>query len=117
MENSDKTGAGYDPVVCKIMVSGARITAEMLEQKSLRKPGKYGQGASGEVDFWRKALPPETLNTATTRWQMDTTALRELYFIWHVTGVLAPLQKIDKTLFTILHEVMNEIMENSGFQI
>lgn len=117
MENSDKTGPGYDPVMCKIMLSGARITADMLEQKSARKRGTYRAGASEEVDGWRKALPPETMNTAEAIWKIGAGAVQELYIIWHMTGVMEPLKMIDGTLFTILDEVMNEIIENSGFQI
>jgi heterodisulfide reductase subunit C1 len=67
---------------------------------------------SHNLDLWRRALPPETLHTTTTAWEIDDKTLVELYLIWHMTGVLDMIKAVDEGLHMILNDVMEELLED-----
>jgi heterodisulfide reductase subunit C len=48
---------------------------------------------------------------------VDPKTLTELYLIWHMTGVLDMIKSIDPNLHIILGDVMEELLEEQGYQI
>jgi heterodisulfide reductase subunit C len=66
---------------------------------------------------WRRALPPETLHTTETGWQVDDKTIIELYLIWHMTGVMDMIKEVDEGLFMILQDVMEERLEEAGYDV
>ena len=41
----------------------------------------------------------------------------ELYMIWKLTGNLEMIEKIDEGIYMILEEVMEELLEENGYDI
>ncbi|MHB8312958.1 MAG: heterodisulfide reductase subunit C, partial [Candidatus Dormibacteria bacterium] len=72
---------------------------------------------SANLELWRKALPPETLHTTSTSWDVSEKTLTELYLIWHMTGVLDMIKSIDVNLHTILGVVMEDLLEEQGYSV
>ena len=68
------------------------------------------------LEVWRKALPPETLHTTETSWVIDKKTIIELYLIWHMTGVMDLIKGVDEGLFDILVDVMEERLEDAGYE-
>ena len=62
-------------------------------------------------------MPPETMHTTTTSWEISEKTLGELYLIWHVTGVLDMIRQVDEGLHQILVDVMEESLEEQGFKL
>ena len=62
-----------------------------------------------------RALPPETLHTTETGWAIDDKTIIELYLIWHMTGVMDIIKEVDEGLFMILQDVMEERLEDAGY--
>ncbi len=69
------------------------------------------------LDLWRRALPPETLHTTTTAWEISERTLVELYLIWHMTGVLDMIKAVDEGLHMILNDVMEELLEEHDIAV
>jgi len=69
------------------------------------------------LELWRRALPPETLHTTETGWKVSDKTIIELYLIWHMTGVMDLIEGIDEGLFMILVDVMEERLEEAGYDI
>ena len=61
-------------------------------------------------------MPPETMHTTATSWDVDDKTLTELYLIWHMTGVLDMIESVDAGLHMILNDVMEELLEEAGFE-
>ncbi len=66
--------------------------------------------------LWRRALPPETLHTVSTGWDVSDRTLLELYLIWLETGVLDMIAEVDEGLHMILEEVMEDRLEEAGIE-
>jgi heterodisulfide reductase subunit C len=43
--------------------------------------------------------------------------LSELYLIWHMTGVMDMIKEVDEGLHMILMDVMEEKLEEAGFDL
>ena len=106
---------GYGRVVYKIMGTGTQVSPDMLQPNAFPDWGPHVKEISDHLDVWRRALPPETLHTTTTAWQVDDRTITELYFIWHATGVMEMIEEVDEGLYEILNDVMEEVLEDAGF--
>ncbi len=105
---------GYGRVVYKIMGTGTQVSPDMLQPNAFPDWGPHVKEISEHLDVWRRALPPETLHTTTTAWEVDERTIAELYYIWYATGVMEMIEKVDEGLFEILEDVMEEVMEDAG---
>jgi heterodisulfide reductase subunit C len=103
---------GGERVVYKIMSTGTQVSPDMLQPEAFPDWGPEVQDVSKNLDLWRRALPPETLHTTTTAWEIDDKTLVELYLIWHMTGVLDMIKAVDEGLHMILNDVMEELLED-----
>lgn len=108
---------GYSRVVYKIMGTGTQVSPDMLQPDAFPDWGPQVKQVSEELDLWRRALPPETLHTTKTGWQVDDKTLVELYLIWYNTGVMDMIANVDEGLNLILSDVMEEMLEEAGYEI
>lgn len=108
---------GYSRVVYKIMGTGTQVSPDMLQPDAFPDWGPQVKQVSDELDLWRRALPPETLHTTRTGWQVDDKTLVELYLIWYNTGVMDMIANVDEGLNLILSDVMEEMLEEAGYEI
>ena len=106
---------GYGRVVYKIMGTGTQVSPDMLQPNAFPDWGPHVKEISDHLDVWRRALPPETLHTTTTAWQVDDRTITELYFIWHATGVMKMIEEVDEGLYEILSDVMEDVLEDAGY--
>jgi heterodisulfide reductase subunit C len=107
---------GYGRVVYKIMSTGTQVSPDMLQQNAFPDWGPHVAEISDNLALWRRALPPETLHTTTTAWQVTDKTLTELYLIWHMTGVLDMIKAADASLHMILVDVMEELLDEAGYR-
>jgi len=108
---------GYSRIVYKIMGTGTQVSPDMLQPDAFPDWGPQVKQVSDELDLWRQALPPETLHTTKTGWQVDEKTLIELYLIWYNTGVMDMIANVDEGLNLILSDVMEEMLEEAGYEI
>jgi heterodisulfide reductase subunit C len=108
---------GYSRIVYKIMGVGTQISPDMLQPDAFPDWGPQVKQVSDELELWRRALPPETLHTTRTSWQVDEKTLIELYLIWYNTGVMDMIANVDEGLNLILSDVMEEMLEDAGYEI
>lgn len=106
---------GYGRVVYKIMGTGTQVSPDMLQPDAFPDWGPHVKEISDNLALWRRALPPDTLHTTTTAWEIDDRTIAELYFIWYETGVMNMIEEIDEALAEILEDVMEEVLEDAGF--
>jgi heterodisulfide reductase subunit C len=108
---------GYGRIIYKILATGTQVSPDMIQPESFPDWGPISQEIADNLDLWRRALPPETLHTTTTSWDVDPKTVAELYMIWHLTGVLDIIESVDPTLHSILNDVMEEVLEEQGYQV
>jgi heterodisulfide reductase subunit C len=108
---------GYGRVIYKIMGTGTQVSPDMLQPDAFPDWGPQVRDVSAELDLWRRALPPETLHTTSTGWQVDDKTIIELYLIWHNTGVMDMIAEVDEGLYMILNDVMEEKLEEAGYEV
>ena len=108
---------GYSRIVYKIMGTGTQVSPDMLQPDAFPDWGPQVKQVSDELDLWRRALPPETLHTTRTGWQVDDKTLIELYLIWYNTGVMDMIANVDEGLNLILSDVMEEMLEDAGYDV
>ena len=106
---------GYGRVVYKIMSTGTQVSPDMLQPNAFPDWGPHVQEISDNLELWRRALPPETLHTTSTAWEVSESTLAELYLIWHMTGVLDMIKEVDEGLHMILCDVMEELLDEAGY--
>lgn len=107
---------GYGRIIYKIMSTGTQVSPDMLQPDAFPDWGGHVQEISDNLDLWRRALPPETLHTTETGWAIDDKTIIELYLIWHMTGVMDMIKEVDEGLFMILVDVMEEKLEEAGYE-
>jgi heterodisulfide reductase subunit C len=107
---------GYSRIIYKIMSTGTQVSPDMLQPDAFPDWGPEVKDVSDNLDMWRRALPPETLHTTSTGWDVDEKTLLELYLIWFHTGALDMIQEVDEGLHMILQEVMEERLEDAGIE-
>ena len=108
---------GYSRIIYKIMSTGTQVSPDMLQPDAFPDWGPEVQDISDNLDLWRRALPPETMHTTSTGWDVDEKTLIELYIIWLQTGALDMIREVDEGLHMILEEVMEERLEEEGIEI
>ena len=106
---------GYGRIIYKIMSTGSQVSPDMLQPDAFPDWGTHVYEIAENLEVWRKALPPETLHTTETGWKIDKKTIIELYLIWHMTGVMDLIEGIDEGLFMILVDVMEERLEEAGY--
>jgi len=108
---------GYSRIIYKIMGTGTQVSPDMLQPDAFPDWGPQVRDVSADLDAWRRALPPETLHTVSTGWQVDDKTIIELYLIWHHTGVMDMIAEVDEGLHMILNDVMEEKLEEAGYEL
>jgi len=106
---------GYGRIIYKIMSTGTQVSPDMLQADAFPDWGTHVTEISDNLEIWRRALPPETLHTTETSWHVDEKTIIELYLIWHMTGVMDMIKEVDEGLFMILQDVMEERLEDAGY--
>jgi heterodisulfide reductase subunit C len=106
---------GYGRIIYKIMATGSQVSPDMLQPDAFPDWGTHVYEIAENLEVWRKALPPETLHTTETGWKIDKKTIIELYLIWHMTGVMDLIEGVDEGLFMILVDVMEERLEEAGY--
>lgn len=117
LKSAQQALEGYSRIVYKIMGTGTQVSPDMLQPDAFPDWGPQVKQVSDELDLWRRALPPETLHTTRTGWQVDDQTLIELYLIWYNTGVMDMIANVDEGLNLILSDVMEEMLEEAGYDI
>ncbi len=107
---------GYGRIIYKIMSTGTQVSPDMLQPEAFPDWGPHVHEISENLELWRRALPPETLHTTESSWAIDDKTLIELYLIWHMTGVMDMIKEVDEGLFMILQDVMEERLEEAGYE-
>ena len=107
---------GYSRIIYKIMSTGTQVSPDMLQPDAFPDWGPEVKDVSDNLQYWRRALPPETLHTTSTGWDVDEKTLVELYLIWLSTGALDMIAEVDEGLHMILQEVMEERLEDAGIE-
>ena len=108
--------AGYSRIIYKIMSTGTQVSPDMLQPDAFPDWGPETADVSANLDLWRRALPPETMHTTTTGWDVADKTLIELYLIWLNTGALDLIADVDPGLHAILAELMEERLEEEGIE-
>ena len=117
LKSAQQALEGYSRIVYKIMGTGTQVSPDMLQPDAFPDWGPQVKKVSDELDLWRRALPPETLHTTKTGWQVDDSTLIEIYLIWYHTGVMDMIANVDEGLNLILSDVMEELLEDAGYDI
>jgi heterodisulfide reductase subunit C len=117
LKSAQQALEGYSRIVYKIMGTGTQVSPDMLQPDAFPDWGPDVRRVSEELDLWRRALPPETLHTTKTGWQVDEKTLIELYLIWYSTGVMDMIANVDEGLNLILSDVMEELLEEAGYEV
>jgi heterodisulfide reductase subunit C len=107
---------GYSRIIYKIMSTGTQVSPDMLQPDAFPDWGPEVKDVSDNLDLWRRALPPETMHTTSTGWDVADRTLIELYLIWFETGALDMIRDVDEGLHMILEEVMEERLEEEGIE-
>lgn len=117
LASSKEALEGYSRIVYKIMTTGTQVSPDMLQADAFPDWGPGVVDVSDNLDLWRRALPPETLHTTSMSWEVGKETLTELYLIWHYTGVMDMIAEIDEGLHMIIIDVMEETLEDAGYDI
>lgn len=117
LKSAQQALEGYSRIIYKIMGTGTQVSPDMLQPDAFPDWGPDVKRVSDELDLWRRALPPETLHTTSTGWQVDGKTLIELYLIWYNTGVMDMIANVDEGLNLILSDVMEELLEEAGYEV
>ena len=107
----------YSRIIYKIMSTGTQVAPDMLQPDFFPDWGPDVVQVSDNLDVWRRAIPPETLHTTELAWDVSEKTRLELYLIWKLTGNLEMIEQIDEGIFMILEEVMEELLEEHGYDI
>jgi len=108
---------GYSRIIYKIMSTGTQVSPDMLQPDAFPDWGPEVKDISENLEIWRRALPPETMHTTSTSWDVAERTLIELYLIWFETGALEMIREVDEGLHMILEEVMEERLEEEGIEV
>ncbi len=108
---------GYSRIIYKIMSTGTQVSPDMLQPDAFPDWGPEVKDVSNNLELWRRAIPPETLHTVSTGWDVDQRTITELYLIWAMTGVMDMIKEVDESLHMILEDVMEEVLEEEGYEL
>jgi heterodisulfide reductase subunit C len=99
------------------MTTGTQISPDMLQPDAFPDWGPDVKTTSDNLDLWRRALPPETLHTTEMSWVVSEETLIELYLIWLHSDVMDMIEEVDEGLHMIILDVMEETLEDAGYEI
>lgn len=108
---------GYSRIVYKIMSTGTQVSPDMIRADAFPDWGPTAKETGDNLELWRRAMPPETMHTTSSSWEVSEKTLSELYLIWHMTGVLDMIREVDEGLHAILVDVMEESLEERGYKV
>jgi heterodisulfide reductase subunit C len=108
---------GYSRIIYKIMSTGTQVSPDMIRPDAFPDWGPTAKETGENLQLWRRAMPPDTMHTTSTSWEVDDKTLTELYFIWHATGVMEMIRTLDESLHMILVDVMEEKLEEAGYTV
>lgn len=117
LQSAKKAIEGYSRIIYKITGTGTQVSPDMLQPDAFPDWGPQVLEVSEDLELWRRALPPETLHTTSTSWDVAEETLVELYLIWHYTGVMDLIMSVDEGLHMILADVMEEMLEEHGYDV
>jgi heterodisulfide reductase subunit C len=117
LQSAKKAIEGYSRIIYKITGTGTQVSPDMLQPDAFPDWGPQVLEVSEDLELWRRALPPETLHTTATSWDVAEETLVELYLIWHYTGVMDLIMSVDEGLHMILADVMEELLEEHGYEV
>ena len=107
----------YSRIIYKIMATGTQVAPDMLQPDFFPDWGPEVVQISKNLDAWRRAIPPETMHTTELAWDVSEKTRMELYLIWKMSGNLDMIETLDEGLFMILSEVMEELLEEHGYDL
>ncbi|MBT92528.1 MAG: heterodisulfide reductase subunit C [Euryarchaeota archaeon] len=107
----------YSRIIYKVMTTGTQVSPDMLQPDFFPDWGPDVRDVSLNLDVWRRAIPPETLHTVELAWDVSEKTQLELYMIWKLTGNLEMIENVDEGLYMILEEVMEELLDEHGYDI
>jgi len=108
---------GYSRIIYKIMSTGTQVSPDMIRPDAFPDWGPTAKETGDNLAVWRRAMPPDTMHTTSASWEVDDKTLTELYFIWHATGVMDMIKTLDESLHMILMDVMEEKLEEAGYDV
>ena len=108
---------GYTRVIYKIMSTGTQVSPDMIQPDAFPDWGPTAKETAENLELWRRAMPPETMHTTSSSWNVSEKTLAELYLIWHSTCVMEMIKTFNESLYTILVDVMEEKLEESGYNV
>ena len=108
---------GYSRIIYKIMSTGTQVSPDMIRPDAFPDWGPNAKETADNLEVWRRAMPPDTMHTTSSSWEVDDKTLTELYLIWHLTGVLDMIKTLDESLHMILVDVMEEKLEEAGYPL
>ena len=107
----------YSRIIYKIMSTGTQVAPDMLQPDFFPDWGPDVERVAENLDVWRRMCPPETMHTTELAWNVSEKTRMELYMIWKLTGNLEMIENIDEGIFMILEEVMEELLEEHGYDL
>ncbi len=99
------------------MSTGTQVSPDMLRSDAFPDWGPETADVADNLDLWRRALPAETMHTTSAGWSVADRTLVELYLIWLETGALDMIGEVDRSLHSILQELMEERLEEEGIEL
>jgi heterodisulfide reductase subunit C len=117
LPSARKALEGYSRIIYKIMSTGTQVSPDMIRAEAFPDWGPTARETGENLELWRRAMPPETMHTTSTSWDVDEKTLTELYVIWHLTGTLDMIKALDANLHMILVDVMEEKLEEAGYPL
>lgn len=115
MQTAKDALRAYSRVIYKVMSTGTQVSPDMLQPDFFPDWGPDVVETSKNLEVWRRAIPAETLHTLELAWDVAEKTRAELFLIWKLTGNLDQIEKIDESSFLILEEVMEELLDEYGY--
>jgi heterodisulfide reductase subunit C len=117
MQSAKDALKAYSRIIYKVMSTGTQVAPDMLQPDFFPDWGTDVKAVAENLDVWRRAIPPETLHTTELAWDVSEKTRLELYMIWKLTGNLELIEGIDEGIYMILEEVMEELLDDNGYDI
>jgi heterodisulfide reductase subunit C len=117
LSSAKKALEGYSRIIYKIMSTGTQVSPDMIRPDAFPDWGPTATETGENLELWRRAMPPETMHTTSASWEVSEKTLTELYLIWHLTGVMDMIKTLNESLYSILVDVMEEKLEESGYKV
>ncbi len=116
LETAKHALKAYSRVLYKVMATGTQVSPDMLQPDFFPDWGPGVKETAENLEVWRRAIPSETLHTLELAWDVSEMTRVELFLIWKLTGNLDMIERVDESSFLILEEIMEELLEEHGFE-